>query len=55
LHQLILNRTGTAANELAIDPQPAWLNATEIPVSVQEKALEVATALTKLFSLPYRL
>lgn len=46
LHQLILNRTGTEASDLAIDPQPAWLNATEIPTSVQEKAQEVATPLT---------
>lgn len=46
LHQLILERTGTTASDLAIDPHPAWLNPAEIPASVQEKAQEVGTTLS---------
>lgn len=46
LHQLILERTGTTASDLAIAPHPDWLNPSEIPTSVQEKAQEVGTTLS---------
>ncbi len=45
LHQLVRERTGSAASELAIDPAPDWLNATVIPASVQQKAEEVGVTL----------
>jgi hypothetical protein len=38
LINLIQQRTGQTASELAIDPQPDWENATQIPAIVQEKA-----------------
>jgi hypothetical protein len=46
LHQLILERTGTEATDLAIDPTPPWLDAA-IPESVQEKVQEVGTTLSQ--------
>jgi hypothetical protein len=44
LHQLILERTGTEATDLTIDPAPPWLD-TAIPESVQEKVQEVGATL----------
>ena len=49
LHQLVLNRTGTAATDLEIDPTPAWLDNNQIPENVQEKAKEVGA----IFSLDH--
>lgn len=46
LHHLVQQRTGTAAAGLPIDPEPPWLNANQIPVSVQEKVDEVGAKLT---------
>ncbi|MEX0269940.1 nitrate reductase associated protein [Leptolyngbyaceae cyanobacterium UHCC 1019] len=46
LHHLVQQRTGTIASDLPIDLEPPWLNTTQIPVSVQEKALEVEADLT---------
>lgn len=46
LHHLVQERTGTAASDLPIDPAPLWLNANQIPASVQEKANEVGAKLT---------
>jgi hypothetical protein len=45
LHQLIAERTGTPAVDLAIDPHPAWLDATTIPDAVQAKATEVGVTI----------
>jgi hypothetical protein len=45
LHQLIHDRTGQTATDLAIDPQPAWLHPTAIPESVQTKATAIGQAL----------
>jgi hypothetical protein len=38
LHDLIQQRTGETAKDLAIDPTPAWLDPTVIPDVVQAKA-----------------
>ncbi|MBM0741207.1 nitrate reductase associated protein [Phormidium sp. CLA17] len=46
LQRLVEQRTGTTASELPIDVDPPWLNADQIPVSVQEKANEVGAKLT---------
>jgi hypothetical protein len=45
LHQLIQERTGTTASDLAIDPAPAWHDASTMPDSVQTKAAESGVAI----------
>ena len=45
LEALILLRSGEVASELAIDPEPPWLNDLVIPDSVMEKAESVGVAL----------
>lgn len=45
LHRLILEHTATPASDLPIDPNPAWLDASTIPSSVQEKAHEVGATI----------
>lgn len=46
LQQLVMKHTGTSATELPVDPQPAWMDATTIPHSIQEKAQEFEVSLT---------
>lgn len=46
LHQLIHDRTGTPAVDLAIDPHPAWSDTAIVPDSVQAKAQEAGTVIT---------
>jgi hypothetical protein len=41
LQDLIQQRTGQPAQPLAVDPNPDWLNADQIPVTVQHKAAAV--------------
>lgn len=41
LHQLIQERSGTEATDLAIDPAPAWLESKAVPDIVQEKAQQL--------------
>src|SRR5919202_955208 len=36
LHQLIIERTGTPASDLPVEPHPAWMDATDVPPSIQE-------------------
>ena len=56
LQQLVLERTGTPASSLPIEPYPAWMDSRVVPANLQEKAkeidvnltLEVWTALTPL-------
>ena len=48
LQQLVIEHAGTPASDLPIDTHPAWMNATTIPASIQEKAQEVGTSLTAL-------
>ena len=45
LHRLIQERTNTTASDLAIDPDPAWLNASTLPESVQSRAEENGVAI----------
>lgn len=47
LQQLILERTGKPAATLAIDPDPAWMDSTTIPTTLQEKAQEIGIILTQ--------
>ena len=44
LQQLVVERTGTPAKELAIDPHPPWIEANP-PAAVQEKAAEFGAAI----------
>jgi hypothetical protein len=46
LQQMILQRTGTPVSELPIDPHPAWMDSTTVPVNIKEKAQEVGATLT---------
>jgi hypothetical protein len=45
VRQMIHDRTGETASELAIDPIPPWLDPATIPTSVQSKALTVGVTL----------
>jgi len=45
LQDLVTNYTGKPASELAIDPNPAWMDATTIPETVQTKAQEFNVSL----------
>jgi hypothetical protein len=45
LQNLVVQHTGQQAAELPVEPHPAWLNATNIPASVEEKATELGIAL----------
>ena len=46
LHQMVLQRTGDTATDLAIDPHPEWQNITTVPESVQEKSQAVGMILS---------
>jgi hypothetical protein len=46
LQNLVKEKTGAPAGELAIDPQPPWLNPSLIPVELQEKASELKINIT---------
>jgi hypothetical protein len=45
VRQMIQDRTGETASELAIDPVPPWLDPTTIPESVQTKAETVGVTI----------
>ncbi len=45
LQQLILERTGTPASKLPIEPYPAWMDSSTVPTSVKEKAQETGVNL----------
>jgi hypothetical protein len=45
LQQLVCDRTGEPATELAVDPHPEWKNSTMIAESVLQKAQEEGIAL----------
>lgn len=46
LQQLVVQHTGTPASNLTVDSHPAWMDATSIPSSIQEKAQEFEVAIT---------
>ncbi len=41
LHQLVIQQTNTPAKDLVVEQNPAWMDETNIPEIVQEKAKEV--------------
>jgi hypothetical protein len=46
VQQVVVKYTGTPASELSIDAHPAWMNATTIPDSIQEKVRELRASIT---------
>ena len=46
LQNLILQRSGTPAATLYIEPAPAWMDANTVPDSLQQKAQEIGVTLT---------
>jgi hypothetical protein len=46
LQKLVLERTGTPASKLPIEPHPAWMDSSTIPANIQEKAQEIGVSLT---------
>ncbi|BAY40969.1 hypothetical protein NIES2111_53590 [Nostoc sp. NIES-2111] len=46
LQQLIIKHTGTPPTTLPIEPEPAWLNSSTIPNSIQDKAQEIGVNIT---------
>lgn len=46
LNQLIIERTGAPASELPVEPQPAWMDAVNIPPDLQEKVQEFGVKVT---------
>ena len=45
LQRLVVDKTGTPAKELAVDPHPAWLNTETVPATTKEKAAEFDVAI----------
>lgn len=46
LQQLVTHYTGSPAKELDIDPNPPWLDETQIPQQIQDKAAEFNVKVT---------
>lgn len=46
LQRLVLERTGTPASQLPIEPYPAWMDSSTVPPNLQEKAQEIGVNLT---------
>ncbi|MBW4616690.1 MAG: nitrate reductase associated protein [Desmonostoc vinosum HA7617-LM4] len=46
IEQLVLQQTGTPVAKLTIETDPAWLDSTTVPASIQEKAQEIGIILT---------
>ena len=46
LRQLVIERTGLQPKDLPIDDYPAWMDATSMPVAIQEKASEFGVSVT---------
>jgi hypothetical protein len=46
LQQLIINRTGAPAAKLPIESNPPWLDSSNVPSILQEKAQEIGVNLT---------
>ncbi len=40
LQHLVLEKTGEPARVLPVDPNPPWMNASTVPINIQEKAAE---------------
>jgi hypothetical protein len=46
LQNLVKEKTGEPAGELAIDPHPPWMDASTVPLNTQEKAAEFGVTIT---------
>lgn len=46
LNQLIIEHTGAPARDLPVEPHPVWMDATNVPLSVQEQAQEFGVTVT---------
>lgn len=46
LQNLLQEKTGAKAKELAIDPHPSWIDGTKVPVDVVQKANEFEIEIT---------
>jgi hypothetical protein len=46
IQNLVINHTGTPASDLPVEDNPAWMDATTIPPTVQEKVQELGVSLT---------
>ncbi|MCL1475257.1 nitrate reductase associated protein [Argonema antarcticum] len=46
LHQLVLEQTGTPADELPVESHPAWMDGINIPSVLEEKAQEFGVTVT---------
>jgi len=46
VQQVVVKYTGAPASQLSIDAHPAWMNATTIPDSIQEKVRELRASIT---------
>ena len=46
LQHLVIKYTDTSVSELPVDAHPAWMDATTIPPSIQEKTQELGVSLT---------
>ncbi len=46
IQNLVINHTGTPASNLPVEDNPAWMDATTIPPTVQEKVQELGVSLT---------
>lgn len=46
LQHLVQQHSGAPASELPVEPHPAWIDATTIPLSIQEKAQEIGVTFT---------
>ncbi|MGM3305630.1 nitrate reductase associated protein [Anabaena sp. WFMT] len=46
LQKFVLDHTGIPATRLPIDPLPPWIDATTVPLSIQDKAQEIGITIT---------
>lgn len=46
LQQLVIEYTQSPANDLPVEPYPAWMDATQIPQTIQEKTQEIGVKIT---------
>jgi hypothetical protein len=46
LQKIIFQHTGLALTELPIDPQPPWINETEIPINIENKLQQIGAEIS---------
>ena len=47
LHQRVIEHTGIPPTDLPVEPHPPWMDAINVPDSIQEKAAEFGVAVTR--------